>query len=238
MKKVFSLSFFVLCIICIAALPIRAAAMRKPFASEIEVCMDDFPEEAVYFDLLIDFSNNDRHYTENNSENLVRYDFDPAQLLEYDSDGYQSMSAHYSGLYTHMTIDHEEKEGYNYDDFFVFAPVMGHYGAGDSESQFMKIVNEYYSDVKLVILNKDGEIIRETAAISIKQDREHTLNHIYWNLATNYADADFYNAYSYGEAKGRALSIIMTVGFILLVLFIFILVKAVGFLLSRLNKKA
>lgn len=237
MKKIISLSFFVVFIICIAVLPIKAAAMRKPFATDIEVCMDDFPEEAAYFDLLIDFSNNDSNYTENNSENLERYDFDPSQLLEYESEGYKSMSAHYSGLYTRMTIDHEKKEGKVHDDYFEFAPVIDGYGTGNAKEQFMMTVNEYYSDVKLVLLNKDGEIIKETAAISIKQDREHTLDHIYWNVAADYADAEFYDAYSYGKAKRNGFLLIMTAGYILLLSFIFISVKAVGFLFSRLTKK-
>ena len=150
----------------------------------IEIRSLNVPDNAAYIDLLIMMDSNDESYTEFNSNNMARFQFDSKELSNYNEDGYISMSCHYNNNYTDMELLHNEwTEGIvSWNCFAVDEYPEGHF---INNSDTMKDLVTKKRKFKIAIINKNGKILQVSDSFDIVKDSKLFLDRIEYDVSNN-----------------------------------------------------
>ena len=144
-KKFF---IFLFTLVLVYMVPFSASANAPMPADSLEVCISNLPEGAVYADLLIKIDENDPNYIEHQKS---VYDGNEQTMSAYCEDGYRSFTLHYNGAKSGIKLENF------YDDIFCVDFCRGS-DYQDYLTQYEDLC-ENYRDIKIVLLDKDFEII-------------------------------------------------------------------------------
>ena len=160
MKKI----FMIMALIIIFACPIEAYAHSN--AQKIEVNTYHFTDDACYIDLLIKMDSDDECYTEFNSANMDRFDFDKTKLAEYrDPDGYISFSCHYKDIYSDPIINKKTVgETVISENCFTMDKHL------EIDLNVMKALYDKNRAFKIAILDKNGNIMQISDTFEVHND--------------------------------------------------------------------
>lgn len=160
MKKL----FMIMALIFIFACPIEAYAHSN--AQKIEVDTYNFTNDACYIDLLIKMDSDDECYTEFNSANMDRFDFDKTKLVEYrDPDGYISFSCHYKDIYSDPIINKKTVgETVISENCFTMDKHL------EIDLNVMKALYDKNRAFKIAILDKNGNIMQISDTFEVHND--------------------------------------------------------------------
>lgn len=220
--------------------PILAKAGGDYKQETIDLALYAIPDDAVYIDILMQINENDSNYTPENTDNLSQLDFDYTNLVNYNSNGYVSLSAHYDRIYTYMKIDRENYQGI--DGYNIFAPYVNSYPceiypiADSKESekseisssqfrkeQFISNMTHEYCNIKLVLLDLSGNILKETSPFSIEQNETKLLRTIRYYAASDHVDVEYYSVTPVEEVRREYTNLIvkvfLTIAVIIMIIF-------------------
>lgn len=173
MKKLF------LIIAMLFVLPVQSVFAAMKDADTITLDISNIPDDAVYIDVLFDFKN-DENYTGLDKKYMSGYDYDPAELAEYDEDGFVSFSCHYRGT---GKADMHIKTG---KTVFVVK---------ENERQF------YFNNnsLKIAVLDRSGHIIQVSDPVAINDTDKsiYLVGDIKYNVAEDRIQPDLFDN-SYG----------------------------------------
>lgn len=226
MKKASKLlSVLILLAILVCALPVSVSANSPGPAVHLTVVFSNLPENAVYADILIKIQESDPNYVAFQPNEFADDVQDAQELVNYSVDGFRSFTYHYKDAMSNMKL-----EPY-YDDLY--------YADFCNGSEFHNFLTQYedlrknYSDVKVVLLDKDFQILVVSGdSQSLKDGKIATFDgQLSYDAASDRLEADTRMSYS------GLFFLIM--GILLVVLFIFLSVgtEVVTALLFRLRGK-
>ena len=226
-KRRFITTIFLLLLVFVMS-PFNAFAAREWPQDTIQVSLKNIPDNAEYIDMLIKIDDSDEKYTQENTDNLKQIGFDKQKLIDYNSDGFVSVSAHFKLFYTNMKINNSYKP-------ITFAPVeppdssAQQYPHSNTVTRYQRLVDNY-NEVKLIVLDAEGNVIRESKSFSIKQTDQKQLSDILYDIKTNEVKAVFYE-------KQKPFPASLSYMFLFVVLLIIILVAVlIWFIIMRLCK--
>ena len=170
--------------------PLNVFASRKWPQDTVYVSLKNIPENAEYVDLLIKIDDSYEKYTQENIDNLKQLGFDKQKLIDYNSDGFVSVSAHFKMFYTNMKIDRSIEQ-------ITFAPVgppdssAQQYANSDSVARYQRLVDNF-DEVKLIVLDAEGNVISESQSFSVKSTDDKQLSSILYDIKSETVKANFY----------------------------------------------
>lgn len=223
MKKLFCIIALIIFLVC----PIEAYAHNH--AQKLEIDTYNFTDNACYIDLLIKMDSDDEYYTEFNSDNMDRFDFDKTQLSEYhDADGYISFSCHYKDIYSMPIIRKKTVlDTLISENCFTLNKNL------KIDLNIMNNLYEKYRKFKIVILDKDGSIIQVSDSFEIHnddKDKGYISTDVKYDISNN--KLEYYWSNSYPTDSGiKIYNKPLTTGIVLF------LIASVVFLILRRSKQ-
>lgn len=219
-------------IIVLFIFPLSAHAAVHPRRDYLEIACRGLPDDAAYIDILAPMESGDSAYTPKNTGNLRQLSFDTSALVGYDSEGYVSVSAHYNGILTKIELDLEnEKNGRFYDSVNTVAPIKPQ--AADEVEwenkkwEFMDDMTMKYKTIKVILLDKDGNIVKESQPFSIEESETKRIRGIEYYVSADYIDVR-YDIIDPGQRSENTRTVIgfllMVLIFIILIVMIFVLI--------------
>ena len=159
------------------------------------VCISlyDAPAEAAYADILITRDSLSAG-AELNSENAEGMAFDKKQLAEYSKDGFVSFSLYYEGVLTNTAIEAVDSRAGG--GKIEFGPLA------DERNKDDPLLDRHLQDafftlrdtwLKIVLLDKDGNIIKVSEQFTIHEDSSQFFRTIEYHCSDNKAVVDYYN---------------------------------------------
>lgn len=159
------------------ALPGINTSQNSNKVTDINIIYTNELPKAEYVDILIKIDADCEEYTEKNSSNLKQLPFDNEIIIKLNREGYVSLSAHYSGIVTDMMIKHETETTKAHTQFTAYDHLHN-----DFSQKYRQYIFGKYSDMIIVIMDENGEVISETAPFNISE------NSIGWMNGSIYLD--------------------------------------------------
>ncbi len=159
MNKKFLVFLSALILSCV--IPLSASANAPAPADSLEVLVSNLPEGAVYADLLIKIDENDPNYV---AHQKSVYDGKEQTMSEYCEEGYRSFTLHYNGAKSDIKLEK------SFDETFGVNFCRG--------SEYQDYLTQYedlcenYRDIKIVLLDKDFEIISVSEKTQLPKENE------------------------------------------------------------------
>lgn len=188
MKKLFCIIALIIIFVC----PIEAYAHSN--AQKIEIDTYHFTDDACYIDLLIKMDSDDEYYTEFNSDNMDRFDFDKTKLAEYrDEDGYISYSCHYKDIYSDPIVNKKTVRGILIsENCFTLDKYL------EIDLNVMKALYDKKREFKIAILDKDGSIIQTSDSFEVHnndKDKGYIAGDVKYDISNNKLEYYWSNNY-------------------------------------------
>lgn len=196
MKTVIKLIQFITAIIILIisvllfiTLPDIHTSQNNNKVTDINIIYTNELPKAEFADILIKIGSDSEEYTENNSSDLDQLPFDTEKVIRINREGYVSLSAHYSGIFTDMTIKHETETTKAHTHFTAYDHLHD-----DFSQKYRQNISGKYSDMIIVIMDKNGEIISETSQFSISENSTGWMNgSIHFDMRNNSVKVSRFN---------------------------------------------
>lgn len=229
LKRIYMILIF---LIVLFIFPLSAHAAVHPRRDYLEIVCRGLPDNVMYLDVLAPMDSGDPAYTPKNTENLRQLDLDTSGLVGLNSDGYVSVSAHYDDILTKMELNFEnEKNGRFYDSRNTFVPIRPEGTDEDKwehqKRSFMDDMTMNYKTIKVILLDKDGNIVKESQPFSIEESETKRIRDIEYYVSADYIDVR-YDIIDPGQRSENTRTVIgfllMVLIFIILIVMIFVLI--------------
>lgn len=178
-------------ICCLLFMPISSmTAYAAARLENLQVESSNIPENAVYLDMLVSMEKDDASYTPCNDDNMKAYSFDTKSIAEYNSEGFVSMSYHYSDVYTVMEIQ-RIGDGSNARASNAFTLTRISDGSLKQNSTIVFNLIEAKRKLRIAVLDASGNIIQVSEAFDIT-GKNGTLNKpVSYDIINNTLDLSY-----------------------------------------------
>lgn len=178
----------VIFLLCIPML-ITACGSAPPIERTVTLHLDNVPDSAYYTDLLVSINENDDVYTSYNTDNGKKNGFlESDNYLNYNNDGYVSYSLHFKNAENTMLIN-GYKSNYSNNvradiEFIPFDYPNFH--------ENYNLLMEYSPSIKVVILNRNKEVISVSDIGTINSENGYLSGGITYDILNNKLQVEFY----------------------------------------------
>lgn len=182
MKRMIAISFA-------ASLLLTGCRSAPPIERTVTLHLYNVPDPAYYADLLVSIDENDDVYTSYNADNGKDNGFlESDDYLNYNNDGYVSYSLHFKNANNTMLIN-EYKSDYSdtvrADIQFIPFDYPNFHDNYD-------LLMEYSPNIKVVILDRDKEVISASDIGTINSEKGYLSGGITYDISNNALQVDLY----------------------------------------------
>lgn len=173
------------------SLPLSVYANAPEPPDYLTVVLSNLPENAVYADLLIKIDEKDPEFTDFQPNDFADSAEKAKKIVDYSADGFRSFTFHYKDSKSNIKIKRDYDNNYHHAEFCKGMGYESYY------TQYEKL-RSGYRDIKLVLLDKDFNIITVSKAAQLPDMRNEFVFYgaAYYDFATNSLEAeDEFNAY-------------------------------------------